>query len=118
MGILLHWVILTLAVWLTATILPGVHVRSAGSALVVAAIFGVLNWALGWLFFVVLTVLTLGIAWLLSFITVWLINAVLLKFTAALTDRFRIDSFGWALGAALLISLISSVGNWLFLGRA
>src|SRR5690606_4450664 len=40
MGILLSWLILTLAVWVTAMVLPGIHVKSFGSAIIVAAIFG------------------------------------------------------------------------------
>ena len=113
MGFLLSWLILTCAVWLTAYILPGVHVKSFGSAILVAAIFGVLNALLGWLIFAVLTVATLGLAWLLAFITRWIINAIILKLTDALTDRLTVDSFGWALGAALMMSAIGTVGEWL-----
>jgi putative membrane protein len=116
MNLLLSWLILSLAVWITAMVLPGFHVRSAGSALVVAAIFGVLNFLLGWLFFVVFTIATLGIAWLLAFITRWIINAILLKITASLTDRLTIDSFAWALGGALMMSALGTAGEWLIRG--
>jgi hypothetical protein len=74
MELLLSWLVLSLAVWITAMILPGFHVKNFGSAILVAAIFGILNFLLGWLFFAVFTVLTLGIAWLLAFITRWIIN--------------------------------------------
>ncbi|HLU24841.1 MAG TPA: phage holin family protein [Longimicrobiales bacterium] len=113
MTILLSWLVLSFAVWLTAMILPGIHVKSFGSAIIVAAIFGVLNFLLGWLFFAVFAIATLGIAVLLAFITRWIINAILLKITDALTDRLRVDGFGWALGGALMISLLSTVGDWL-----
>jgi putative membrane protein len=112
-SILLSWLVLTLAVWLTAAVLPGFHVKSLGSALLVAAIFGVLNFLLGWLFFVVFTIATLGLAWLFAFITRWIINAILLKLTDALTDHLTIDSFGWALGGALMMSAIGTFGEWL-----
>jgi putative membrane protein len=113
MSLILSWLILTFAVWLTAVVLPGFHVKSVGSALVVAAIFGVLNFLLGWLFFAIFTVATLGIAWLLAFITRWIINAILLTITDKLTDRLTIDSFAWALGGALMMSAIGTVGEWL-----
>lgn len=113
MSILLSWLVLSFAVWLTAMILPGIHVRSFGSAVIVAAIFGVLNFFLGWLFFVVFAIATLGIAVLLAFITRWIINAILLKITDAVTDRLTVDSFGWALGGALMISLLSTIGDWI-----
>lgn len=113
MDLILSWLILTLAVWLTAMILPGFHVKSFGSAFIVAAVFGILNFFLGWLLFAVFTVATLGIAWLLAFITRWIINAILLKLTDALTDRLKIDSFGWALGGALMMSALGTLGEWL-----
>lgn len=113
MSLLLSWLILSFAVWLTAEILPGFHVKSFGSALLVGALFGVLNFLLGWLLFAVFTVATLGLAWLLAFITRWIIDAILLKVTDSLTDHLTIDSFGWALGGALLMSLIGTIGEWL-----
>jgi putative membrane protein len=113
MGLLLSWLILSFAVWLTAELLPGVHVRSFGSAVLVAAIFGILNFFLGWLLFAVFTVATLGLAWLLAFITRWIINAILLKATDALTDHLSIDGFRWALVAALIMSAIGTGGEWL-----
>jgi putative membrane protein len=103
-------------VWVTATVLPGFHVKSFGSAIVVAAIFGLLNFLLGWLFFVVFTIATLGLAWLLAFITRWIINAIMLKITDAVTDRLTIDSFAWALGGALMMSAIGTLGEWLIRG--
>jgi putative membrane protein len=116
MGLLISWLILSLAVWATAALLPGFHVKNFKSAVIVAAIFGLLNFFLGWLLFVVFTVATLGIAWLLAFITRWIINALLLKLTDRLTDHLRIDSFGWALGGALVISIVASVVQWVLPG--
>ncbi|MFO7892111.1 MAG: phage holin family protein [Longimicrobiales bacterium] len=111
--LILSWLILSLAVWLTAEVLPGFHVKSFGSALLVAALFGVLNFLLGWLFFAVLTIATLGLALLFAFITRWVINAIILKLTDALTDQLTIDSFGWALGGALMMSALGTLGEWL-----
>ncbi len=116
MQLLLSWAILSVAVWLTAEILPGVQLRSFGSAFVVAAIFGLLNFFLGWRFFVVFAIGTLGIALLLAFITRWIIDAILLKITDAVSDALKIDSFGWALGAALLMSVLGTAGEWLVRG--
>jgi putative membrane protein len=113
MSLILSWLILSLAVWVTAAILPGFHVKSPKSALLVAAIFGVLNFLLGWLLFAFFTVATLGIAWLLAFITRWIINAILLLITDKLTDHLKIDSFGWALLGALVMSVVGTLGEWL-----
>jgi len=116
MSLLLSWLILSLAVWLTAAVLPGFHVKSFGSAVLVAAIFGVLNFLLGWLLFAIFAVATLGLAWLLAFITRWIIDAIVLKLTDSLTDHLTIDGFGWALGGALMMSAIGTIGELLLRG--
>lgn len=113
MSFLLDWLILSFAVWLTAMILPGFHVKGFWSAVWVAALFGILNFLIGWLFFAVFTVLTLGIAWLLAFITRWIIDAIILKIVASMTDDLRIDGFRWALGGALMMSLLGTLAQWL-----
>lgn len=110
--LLLSWAILSLAVWITAAVLPGFHVKSLKSAFLVAALFGVLNVLLGWIFFVIFAIATLGIAVLLAFITRWVINAIVLKIVDALTDHLTIDSFAWALGGAFMMSLLGGLGEW------
>ena len=116
MTLLLSWLVLSVAVWVTAMVLPGVHVRDFWSAILVAALIGILNFFLGWLLFAVFTVATLGIAWLLAFLTRWIINAIILKIADAVTDRLTIDGFGWALAGSLMMSLIGTVGEWLIRG--
>lgn len=112
MALILNWLILSLAVWLTAAILPGFHVKNFKSALLVSVIFGVLNFFLGWLFFTVFTVMTLGLAWLLAFITRWIIDAILLKITDKMTDHLTIDGFGQALWGALIMAALGTFGQW------
>ena len=116
MTLLLSWLVLTVAVWITAMVLPGVHVKDFGSAILVAALIGILNFFLGWLLFAVFTIATLGLAWLLAFITRWIINAIILKLADAMTDRLTVDSFGWALAGSLMMSLIGTAGEWLIRG--
>ncbi len=113
MNVLLSWLVLSLAVWATAVLLPGFRVKSFGSAILVAALFGILNFLIGWLFFVVFTIATLGLAWLLAFITRWIINAIILKLVDAFTDQLTIDGFGWALGGALVMSAVGTLAEWL-----
>jgi putative membrane protein len=113
MNLLVSWLVLSLSVWITAMVLPGFHVKSLGKAILVAAIFGILNVLLGWLFFAFFTIATLGLAWLLSFITRWIINAILLMITGRLTSGLRIDGFRWALAGALMISVLGTVMEWL-----
>ncbi len=110
---LLNWLIVSAAVWLTAQLLPGMRVNSFGASIGIAAVFGILNWALGYLLFVVAGIGTLGIAWILAFITWWIIDAIMLKLTDGVMDSLEIDSFGVALFGAALIALFTSLGHWL-----
>lgn len=116
MSLLLSWLILTVAVWLTAMLLPGFHVKGFGSAIVVAALIGVLNFLLGWILFAFFTVATLGVAWLLAFVTRWIIDAIVLKLVDGMTDRLSIDGFRWALAGAFVMSVIGTLGEWLVRG--
>jgi len=110
--ILLSWLVLSVAVWVTAAILPGFRVNGFGGAVRVAALFGILNWLLGWLIFVVLGVATLGLGFLLAFITRWIVMALLLKLTDALSSNFKVQSFGTAVIGALLMSGIGTLAEY------
>jgi putative membrane protein len=108
--LILQWLVLSLAFWLTARLVPGFSVRSLGDAIVVAAIFGIVNFLLGTVLYYVLGIATLGIGFLLSLITHWIVNAILLKITGGLTRRLEVRSFGTALIAALVMSVLGKVG--------
>ncbi len=109
--LLLSWLVLTLIFFLAAAIVPGVKIKDFKGALVVAAIFGILNWGLGRLLFVVIGVGTLGVGFLLAFLTRWVVIALLLKLTDALTEKLTVKSFGNAFVAALVISVLSSIAE-------
>jgi putative membrane protein len=113
MNLIVSWVILTAAVWLAAAVVPGFKVSGFKAALGVAAVFGLLNWAIGWLFFFALGIATLGLGFLLAFLTRWMVDAILLKLTAALTGALTIRGFLPALLAALVMSAVGTLGQWL-----
>ncbi len=108
-SLLITWLITSLAVWITAIVLPGFSVKNFTSAILVAAIFGILNALIGWLIFGALGIVTLGLGFLLAFITRVIVNAILLKLTDALTDHLTIKGFGNAILGALIISLVSTL---------
>jgi len=112
MHLLLSWLVLALAVLAAAAVVPGVKVKGFAGALVVAAAFGVLNWLVGWFFFVLLGIATLGLGFLFAFLTRWVVNAILLKLVDAATDYIDIKGFVPALWAAGLMSLLATVAHW------
>ncbi|HEY3450188.1 MAG TPA: phage holin family protein [Myxococcales bacterium] len=113
MALLLSWMVLTVAVLVAAAVVPGFKVRGAGGALIAAAIFGVLNWLVGWIIFVALGIATLGLGFLLAFLTRWVVSAIVLKMTSGLTDKLTIRGFGSALVAALVMSGVGTLGEYL-----
>jgi len=108
-SLLLSWLVLSFVIWMTAKLVPGVHVRGLGGVVLVAALFGVLNVLIGWLLFVLIGIGTLGLGFLLAFITRWIVNALLLKIVDSLTDKLTIVSFGRALLASLVMSVLGAV---------
>jgi putative membrane protein len=109
--------VLAFAFWLTSKIVPGFRISGVWDAIVVAAIFGIINFFLGTLLYYFIGIVTLGVGLLLSFLTHWFVNAILLKVTDALTSRLDVRSFGTALVAALVMSILGKVGV-LLLDRA
>ena len=112
---LVTWLIFSVAFWLTAQVLPGFRVDGFAGAVVGAALFGLLNWLLGTVLFLLLGVATLGIGFLLAFLTRWIVNAIVLKLADAITDRITIRSFGVAFIAGLIITALATLGQNLLL---
>jgi len=117
MNLIISWLILSFSVYITALILPGFHIRKTSSVLIIAALFGLLHFLLGWLFFGLLTIATLGIAWLLAFLTRIVVSAIVLVLVDKFTDHLKIDGFKWALLGAVTMSLIGTLAQWA-LGQA
>ena len=88
-----------------ATALPGVRLKSFGTALVVVLVYGVLNYFLFWL-----VALIAFIPMLLSFGLFGLvINAFLLWLTDKLINDFEIDSLRTTLLIAILLTVAKIV---------
>ena len=106
---LLHLAVLTVTVLALARLMPTVRVKGVGSALVVAIVFSLLNFFLGWLIKAVLFVpalLTLGLLFLfLPFI----VNTVLLWLTDKLIKSFEIQTIGALLISSGVITFVSAV---------
>jgi len=110
MHTLLHLAALTATVLGLARFMPDVQVRSTGAAIIVAVVFSVLNFFLGWLIHVLLFVpalLTLG---LLFFFVPFIVNTVMLWLTDKVIASFEIKTLRALLVSSGCITLV----NWLF----
>jgi putative membrane protein len=101
--------ILSVAVWVTAAILPGIKVKSFWDAIVVSIIFGIVNFLFGWFLFVFIGLATIGLGFIFSFLTRMVVSALMLMLTNAMTDRLTVNSFGWAFAGAFVIAALSAL---------
>jgi putative membrane protein len=107
--LLLHWILTAAAVWIVAHFVPGISVSGPMAALIAALVIGLINATVGLVLKVLtfpLTILTLGLFW-------FVINALMLKLAASLVPGFEVRGFIPALIGSILISLVSSVLQWL-----
>lgn len=99
---LLNWLVTTLAIIITAYLLPGVTVEGIFAALVTALILGLINAFIKPLLLVLtlpINILTLGLFTLV-------INAVLILLTDAIVPGFTVKNFWWALLFAVILTII------------
>ncbi|MGE5707108.1 MAG: phage holin family protein [Bacteroidota bacterium] len=108
--ILLHWLILAGAVLLTAYFMPGFHVSSIPAALLLSFALGILNAVVR----PILLFFTFPINFLTLGLFTWVINGLMLWLAALLVAGIRIDHFGWAILAALVISFVNGFLNFFF----
>lgn len=92
--------------FLLAALLPSVHIKSYGTAIIVALVIGILNATIGFLLRLPLNIVTLG---LLSFVVRLIVSAVMIKIADKLFSGFEVK--GW--GAAFLLAACIAVAGWL-----
>ena len=102
-GIIIRWLIQTLAIVLTAYLLEGIRVMDFTSALLAAAFLGVLNA----FFRPILIILTLPINILSLGLFTFIINALLLMMVSGVVSGFEVRGFWSAVFGSLIISIVS-----------
>ena len=111
--LLLHWLLSTASLLIVAYLIPGIEVRDVGTALIASIVIGLVNATIGFILKILtlpLTVLTLGLFWLV-------INALMLQLAAALVSGFYVSGFWSAFFGAIIMSLVnmtlrSLVATW------
>lgn len=107
LGFVIHTVVLALAIWLTAQVVPGINIVSWTALAIAALVLGIVNAIVRPILLILtlpITVLTLGLFYLV-------VNGAAFGLAAALVPGFQIAS--WT--AAILGALLTSVISW-FLG--
>ncbi|MBI2611559.1 phage holin family protein [Candidatus Gottesmanbacteria bacterium] len=110
MRLLAEWIIKAFILLITTRLVPGFTIDSWLTALVVALVLGILNTVLK----PILVLLTLPATILTLGLFMFVINAVLLILTSKFVTGFQIESFGTAIIASIVISLLSLLVNMVF----
>ncbi|MBU0971624.1 MAG: phage holin family protein [Proteobacteria bacterium] len=101
--------ILAVAVFLVARFLPGIRVKNFYTAILVAIVYSIINFFIGWL----LILLTLPFMIITFGLFKLMINAFMLWLTDKFMDDFKIKDFLTTFIAALLITFIDTAVRWM-----
>jgi putative membrane protein len=104
-GFLIHAIVLAIAVWITAQVVPGITITSWTTLAIAALVLAIVNAIVRPVLVILtlpITVLTLGLFYLV-------INGVAFGMAAALVPGFAVRSWTAAILGALLTSVISWV---------
>lgn len=103
-------IILSISIFAIAQILPGVKLKKPYTAILVAVVYSIVNFFLGW----ILSILAMPFIFLTLGLFTFVINAFLLWITDKIMDDFEIDNIKTTLIAAFGITVINAVLNWIF----
>ena len=104
MRLILHLLVIAAIAYLLSQVLPGVHIRSYGTAIIFAIVLGLLNVFLRPLLILItlpLTIFTFGLF-------IFVINTVIVMIAGEWIKDFQVDSFGHGLLFSLILSLTTS----------
>lgn len=104
MKTLIHFIVSTLAILITAYVLPGVHVTGIVAALVLAVVLGAINAILR----PILVFLTLPLTIFTLGLSVLFINGFLVMLASYIVPGFTVSNFWWA----FLFGIVLGIVNW------
>ena len=104
MNALLRIVISAVVAFGLSYVLPGVHINTFLTAVILAVVLGLLNLFIKPL----LVILTLPITIFTFGLFLFFINALIIMLASAFVRGFRVDGFWWAFLFSLLLSVLTS----------
>jgi putative membrane protein len=105
MNFLLRMIITAVVAFALSSVLPGIHIATFWTALVLSLVLALLNFLLK----PILIILTLPITIVTFGLFLFVINALIVLLAGKFVAGFRVDGFGWALLFSLLLSLLTSI---------
>ena len=105
MNFLLRIIITAVVAFALSSVLPGIHIDTFWTAIVLSLVLAVLNILLK----PILVILTLPITIVTLGFFLFVINALIVLLASDFVHGFLVDSFWWALLFSLLLSLLTSL---------
>lgn len=112
-GLIIRWLINAAALFVTTYVLAGVNVTGFGSALVAAAVLGIVNAFIR----PILILLTLPLNMLTLGLLTFVINGLMLWMVSSVVVGFEVDGFLNAVVGSLILSLVSGLISWVVRDR-
>ncbi|MBJ6119697.1 phage holin family protein [Pontibacter sp. BT310] len=110
MGFIIKLLITGVAVVLASYILPGVHIDTFVTALILALVLALLNAVVR----PILVILTIPVTILTLGLFLLVINALIILLADYLIAGFTVDGFLWALIFSLVLSVINAILDMIF----
>jgi putative membrane protein len=105
MNFIIRLLISALVAFGLSYLLPGVHIDSFVTALILALVLAVLNMLLK----PIMVILTLPITIITLGLFLLVINAAIILLASKVVDGFKVDGFWWALLFSILLSVATSI---------
>jgi len=105
MHLIIDLLINTVAIIVTAYVLPGVHVSDLIAAVITAVVLAIVNTFIRPVIVLItlpLTILTLGLF-------ILIINSLLILLVSALVPGFKVDGFLWALLFSIVLWVVNAI---------
>lgn len=105
MGLLISLLLNTLALIITAYIVPGIKVDAFTSALLAAVVLGIINTFIK----PILVLLTLPLTIITLGLFIFIVNAIVLRITTLFVPGFMVDGWLPAILGAIVLSIASTI---------
>jgi len=103
--LLVNWLLSALALWMVARIIPGIQVRSYGTALLATVVIALVDFFIG----IPLRFLTFPLTFLTLGLFRLIVNAFLLKLSSLFVPGFAVNGFLPAFLGSIVLTLIGYV---------
>lgn len=107
--LLIGWLVLAVAIFITAKLLPGIEVKSFGQAVLAALVLGLVNALVR----PVVSFFSLPLIWITLGLFYFIINGLMLMLVGAITPGLKVQGCLWAVLGSILITFFRGLLDYL-----